>query len=180
MSATGRGRWSGRANGMLEIRPISIAAANAYVEQHHRHHGAKTGCRFAIAVYDEQGGLHGVAICANPVARNADDGLTLEVSRVCTDGTHNACSILYGSCARIAKEMGFRRIITYILESEDGTSLKASGWHCDGDGFGAVNWDVCNSKRTIERNATKQMSIFPEKRPPEEMKKRWSKEIRRR
>ena len=79
---------------MLEIRPISIAKANEYVMQFHRHHGKKVGCRFAIAVY-EGGALHGVAICSNPVARMADDGLTLEVSRLCTDGTYNACSMLY-------------------------------------------------------------------------------------
>ena len=117
---------------MLTVRPISIHAANNFVEQHHRHHGIKTGCRFAIAVYDGEQ-LHGVAICSNPVARNADDGLTLEVARLCTDGTYNACSMLYGACARIAKDMGFRKIQTYILESESGTSLKASGWICEGE-----------------------------------------------
>lgn len=103
----------------MVIRPISIKQANEYVEQHHRHHGKKTGCRFAIACY-EGDVLHGVAICSNPVARRADDGLTLEVARLCTDGTYNACSMLYGACARIAKEMGFRKIQTYILESEKG------------------------------------------------------------
>ena len=115
----------------LTIRPISIHAANVYVEQHHRHHGTKTGCKFAIAVYEGED-LHGVAICSNPVARNADDGLTLEVSRLCTDGEYNACSALYGACARIAKAMGYRKIQTYILASETGTSLKASGWICEG------------------------------------------------
>lgn len=73
---------------MLKVRPISIHEANVFVERFHRHHGKKTGCKFAIAVYDDQ--LRGVAICSNPVARNADDGLTLEVARLCTDGTHNA------------------------------------------------------------------------------------------
>ena len=111
---------------MLKVRPISIHEANIFVERFHRHHGKKVGCKFAIAVYGDQ--LHGVAICANPVARNADDGLTLEVARLCTDGTHNACSILYGACARIAKDMGYRKIQTYILQSESGASLKASGW----------------------------------------------------
>ena len=158
----------------LVVRPISIRAANEYVEAHHRHHGKKTGCRFAVACFDMRGAIHGVAICSNPVARNADDGLTLEVSRLCTDGTYNACSILYGACARIAKDMGFRKIQTYILASENGTSLKASGWKCDGEA-GAVSWMHNPSKRTLKRNAFEQMSLIPQKKPPEELKKRWSK-----
>ena len=157
---------------MLEIRPISIADANAYIEKYHRHHGRKNGCRFAIAVYDEDE-LHGVAICSNPVGRNSDDGLTLEVARLCTDGTYNACSILYGACARIAKEMGFRKIQTYILASETGTSLKASGWICEGEA-GRPSWMQTPSQRTLERNSNQQLSIFPQKKPPEEMKQRWA------
>lgn len=159
---------------MLTIRPISIHAANVFVEQHHRHHGLKTGCRFAIAIYDGEQ-LHGVAICSNPVARNADDGLTLEVSRLCTDGTYNACSMLYGACARIAKDMGFRKIQTYILENESGTSLKASGWICEGEA-GRPSWGgQWASQRQKEREAFQQMALFESKKPPEEMKVRWAK-----
>ncbi len=158
----------------MEIRPISIKRANEYVEQHHRHHGKKVGCRFAIACYDEGGVLHGVAICSNPVARRADDGLTLEVARLCTDGTYNACSMLYGACARIAKEMGFRKIQTYILESERGTSLKASGWICEGEA-GSISWMHNASERTKRRNVVQQMELFPtHKTPPAEMKTRWA------
>lgn len=120
------------------------------------------------------GVLHGVAICSNPVARNADDGLTLEVSRVCTDGIRNGCSMLYGACARIAKEMGFRKIQTYILETESGTSLKASGWECEGIA-GDINWQRCNSKRQNQRDSYRQLELFPSKKPPEVMKKRWVK-----
>lgn len=161
---------------MLEIRPISIAKANEYVERFHRHHGKKTGCRFAIGCYEGRE-LHGVAICSNPVARNADDGLTLEVSRLCTDGTRNACSILYGACARIAKEMGFYKIQTYILETETGTSLKASGWKCEGRA-GSVSWLHNASERTKERNMYIQMELFPKKKPPEQMKQRWVRQLR--
>lgn len=163
----------------LEIRPISIAKANAYVEAHHRHHGKKTGCRFAIGAFNGSD-LHGVAICSNPVARMADDGMTLEVSRLCTDGTRNACSILYSACARIAKEMGFEKIQTYILESETGTSLKASGWVKEADGVGAKNWKDANNKRQKGRNARPiQMSLFDEKKPPEELKQRWIRKLKR-
>lgn len=160
---------------MLEVRPISIAKANAFVEQYHRHHGRKTGCRFAIAVYGG-GTLHGVAICSNPVARNADDGMTLEVSRLCTDGEYNACSILYGACARVARDMGFRKIQTYILQSESGTSLKASGWKMEADNVGTLDWISAKNQRQRNRNAKpKQLSLFEEKKPPEELKQRWVK-----
>lgn len=131
--------------------------------------GAASPLQFLIG-----GGLHGVAICSNPVARNADDGLTLEVSRVCTDGARNACSMLYGACARIAKDMGFHKIQTYILVSEPGTSLKASGWICEGE-CGRESWMKYASERTKARQSSKQLSLFPEKRPPEEMKVRYAK-----
>lgn len=160
---------------MLVVRPISIKEANEYVERLHRHHGKKVGCRFAIGCY-EGNELHGVAICSNPVARKADDGLTLEVSRLCTDGTRNACSVLYGACARIAKKMGFRKIQTYILQSELGTSLKASSWKLEEDSAGKTSWMQNASERTKARNAYQQMELFPtEKKPPEEYKQRWAK-----
>lgn len=77
---------------------------------------------------DGSGHLHGVAIAGRPVARHLDDGLTLEVTRVATDGVWNACSALYGACRRAAKALGYRRLITYTLLSETGASLRASGW----------------------------------------------------
>lgn len=110
----------------------------------------------------------------NPVGRNIDDGMTLEVSRLCTDGTKNACSMLYGASARVAKEMGYRKIITYILSSESGTSLKASGWICEGVA-GALKW---TSNRQTIRDSQKQLSIFADKKPPEEMKQRWGKTLK--
>lgn len=158
---------------MLRVRPISIAQANAYVEKYHRHHGKRVGVRFAIACY-EGDELHGVAICANPVARKSDDGLTLEVARLCTDGTHNACSILYGACARVAKDMGFTKIQTFILESEPGTSLKACGWVCEGVAGESVNWENKKGKRVTKRTQYKQMEMFETKKPPEERKQRWA------
>ena len=162
---------------MLTIKPISIAKANAYVEANHRHHGKKVGCRFAIACYEGET-LHGVAICSNPVARMSDDGITLEVSRVCTDGTRNACSILYGACARIAKEMGFRKIQTYILESEVGTSLKASGWKREAKAVGELSWEKHSCARQEQRNQYRQIELFPSKKPPEEIKQRWVRILR--
>ena len=113
---------------MLTIRPVSLAQANAFVIDKHRHHDKVQGHKFSIGCYEDDV-LHGVAIVGRPVARHLDDGQTLEVTRLCTDGTYNACSILYGRCSKIAKDMGYRKIITYILESESGSSLR----HRDGN-----------------------------------------------
>lgn len=112
---------------MLSIRPITLRDANRFVAEYHRHNMPTRGHKYSIACYDGDR-LCGVAIAGRPVARILDDGLTIEIMRVCTDGTRNACSILYGACSRCAKEMGYKRVITYTLMSESGASLKASGF----------------------------------------------------
>lgn len=111
----------------LRVVPISLKAANAFVAGVHRHHPQVRGCKFCIAVIDEEGALRGVAIVGRPVARGLDDGLTAEVTRLCTDGARNACSMLYRAAWRAAAAMGHRRLVTYILESESGVSLRAAG-----------------------------------------------------
>ena len=108
---------------MLELIPMSLAAANGFVAEHHRHHKPVRGHKFSLGCMAD-GRLVGVAIVGRPVSRYLDDGLTLEVNRLCTDGTKNACSFLYGAAARAAKVMGYRKIITYILDTESGTSLR--------------------------------------------------------
>lgn len=45
--------------------------------------------------------------------------------------------------------MGYTKIITYILESELGTSLKASGWEKEADGVGGSNWNVPSRPREV-------------------------------
>lgn len=111
----------------LRIVPITLRAANAFVGQHHRHHPAVRGCKFCIAVSDCAGEIRGVAIVGRPVARGLDDGRTVEVTRLCTDGARNACSMLYRAAWRAAAAMGHTKLVTYILESENGASLRAAG-----------------------------------------------------
>ena len=111
----------------IEICPMTLREANAFVEQHHRHHKPVVGHKFSIGCTDGKE-IVGVAIVGRPVSRHLDDGWTLEVNRLCTDSTHNACSMLYAAAWRAARAMGYRRLVTYILDSESGTSLKASGW----------------------------------------------------
>jgi len=112
---------------LLSLAPLSIKAASAFVTEKHRHNKAPQGALFAVgARVGAQ--LVGVAIIGRPIARMLADGGTCEVTRLCTDGTPNACSMLYGAAARAAKALGYDRVITYILTSEPGTSLRASGW----------------------------------------------------
>lgn len=130
---------------------IELAEANAFVAEHHRHHKPVVGHRFSIGAV-EGDKLVGVAIVGRPVARALDDGLTVEVTRLCTDGTKNACSFLYGACARAAFALGFKKIGTYILKSEAGTSLSAAGWRLVGEVRGR-SWS-CVSRPRIDKHPT--------------------------
>lgn len=121
----------------LELRPVSLQEAKAWVREHHRHNPPPAGWRWGHAVYNGPD-LVGVAMVGRPVARKIDHTEVVEVNRVCIDPTldpglvWNAASMLYGAAAREAKRRGFSRIITYTLEGELGTTLKAAGWLEDG------------------------------------------------
>lgn len=123
--------------------PLELKRANEFVESLHRHHPPVYRDKFRIGC-EKDGRLVGVVQLGRPVARGLDDGKTIEVVRLCTDGTPYVCSYLYGKAARIAREMGYERIVTYILDEEPGTSLKASGWKLDGI-TDAKSWD-CPSR----------------------------------
>ena len=126
----------------LDICPVSLAEANEFVTEHHRHHKPVVGHKFSIACTDNSAGeekIVGVAIVGRPVSRYMDDGMTLEVTRLCTDGTRNACSMLYSAAWRAARAMGYKKVITYILDSEDGASVKAAGYKCIGK-CGGLRW----------------------------------------
>ena len=113
---------------MLTIQPMTIRRARAFVGAHHRHHKAPAGGLFAVGVADADNCVRGVAIVGRPVARLLDDECTAEVTRVCTDGAPNACSMLLGACARAARALGYHRLITYTLVAESGASLRGAGW----------------------------------------------------
>jgi hypothetical protein len=119
----------------LTVVPCTLAEANAFVVQHHRHHGKVRGHKFSLAVADEAG-VRGVAIVGRPVSRMLDNGWTLEVTRVATDGCPNACSALYGAAWRATKALGYRRLVTYTLPEESGASLRGAGWMCVGEAGG--------------------------------------------
>lgn len=112
----------------MQISPITLRAAQEFVAQHHRHNKPPRGHKFSIGLKNSDGELIGVATAGRPVARNFDDGLTLEVNRTCTTGERNANSALYGAVWRAARAMGYQRCITYTQADESGASLRAAGF----------------------------------------------------
>ena len=131
----------------LRLIPISIQDAKIYIERHHRHHRAPISGLFAVAVgLDDQDSVNGVAIVGRPLSRMLSDGWTCEVTRVATDGTPNACSKLYGACWRAARAIGYRRLITYTLQTEPGTSLTAAGFRVVGSVKGR-SWSCASRPR---------------------------------
>lgn len=157
----------------MKIASIPLREANAFVERLHRHHDRAVGHKWSLAAYKD-GKLCGVAIVGRPSGRYLDDGRTLEVTRLCTDGTRNACSALYGACARRAQQEGYARIITFILQSEPGTSLKAAGWELEAEKCGKPAW---TGRRQAARRENEQITLFPKKEPPREYKQRWAKAL---
>jgi hypothetical protein len=137
---------------------VSLADANVFVSLLHRHHPPVIGHLFSIGAV--QGGkIVGVVIVGRPVSRMRDDGLTAEVTRLCTDGTRNACSFLYGRAAKAAFALGFVRIGTYTLPNEGGASLRASGWTLLGV-RGGGEWSVPSRPRKAATFPTSQKHLW--------------------
>jgi hypothetical protein len=131
----------------LILVPISLKDAMAFVRRVHRHHAPPQGGLFAVACAEQDATEPcGVAIVGRPVSRMLQDGWTAEVTRLATDGSKNACSMLYAASWRAARALGYRRLLTYILDSEPGTSLKAAGWKLVGQAGGGL-WNRTNRPR---------------------------------
>ena len=146
----------------LKIVPLELRELNELVEKWHRHHKRVQGHRFSIGVIDTNtGDLVGGCSVGRPVARRINSKEVLEVTRLVTNGHKNACSILYAAAARVGRELGYKKIQTYILESESGHSLMVSGWTNEGEAGGG-QWKHTDGKprRTDQ---------------PTEKKQRWTK-----
>ena len=150
----------------MRVRPLTLKQANEFVERLHRHHKKVVGHRFSLGAFMEDV-LVGVVIVGRPVARMVDQYRIAEVTRLCTDGTKNACSFLYGAAARVAKEMGFDAIQTYTLPSEGGSSLRASGWTFEGEAGGG-DWNRGGASTHKGRRTDQPMDV----------KSRWKKVLR--
>jgi len=149
----------------LRVVPLELSEANRLVAAWHRHHKPVQGHRFSLGCYDDkEHRIVGAVIVGRPVARLVDHRSTLEVTRLVTDGTRNACSVLYAAAARVGREMGYLKIQTYILDVEEGTSLKAAGWVCEEGAAGGGQWKHTDGRpRRIDQ--------------PTCSKKRWAKHL---
>lgn len=130
----------------LQLVPVSFATACGFVALWHRHHRPPIGCKYCIGVASGET-LVGVAIIGRPVARVADNGHTLEVTRTATDGTPNANSMLYAAARRAAFALGYRRLITYTQHGETGASLRAANWHVIAERPARPGWSVPSRPR---------------------------------
>ena len=118
---------------------MELKDAQDYIRQYHRHHKPPVGHRFSIGAARD-GILVGVAVIGRPVARMTDQRDTVEITRLATDGTRQACSFLYAAAARAAAALGYKKIQTFILDSEPGTSLRAAGWSIEAASAGG-DWN---------------------------------------
>lgn len=144
----------------LRLVPVSFNQANEFVAAWHRHNDPMPGAKFSVGVCDQDGVLHGVAMVGRPVARAYDDGDTLEVCRVATDGTRNVGSMLYGACQRATFALGYRRLITYTLVSESGSSLRGAGWKCIAQRSPRAGWSTPSRPRDNTRYENVQRQLW--------------------
>ncbi len=121
----------------MRLVPVTLKQANEFVTAHHRHHGPVTGWKFGVGL-DHDNELVGVAIAGRPVSRmtQTNEPQTIEVTRVCTLGHKNAPSMLYGAISRAAFALGYNKVISFILCTETGHSLKCANWKCVGTSAG--------------------------------------------
>lgn len=158
-----------RIAGALRLVPLSRSEANRWIGKHHRHNRAVVGDIFRVGLADSDGNLVGVGIAGRPPARMLDDGYTIEITRVCTDGTDNACSMLYGALCRAAKALGYRRAITYTLQSEPGASLKAANFTAVAELPARGGWSCPSKPRPVD--------LWGNEAAPAAAKIRWERQI---
>lgn len=153
----------------LELRPIVRDRARVFVGQHHRHNGPPLGWMFGVGLFAGEE-LVGVGFASRPVARALDDGMTIELTRVCTLGQRNACSMIYGALCRAAAALGYHRAITYTLVEEGGASLRASGFREDASLGERPSWSCPSRPR-------EQADMFGNERRPTGPKIRWRRDL---
>jgi hypothetical protein len=141
----------------LELQPITYKEACEFIREHHSHHLPPQGWKFGIAVNDGEK-IVGVVTVGRPVARHLDDGWTLEVTRCCTDKTKHVASKLYAAAWRASKAMGYKRLISYTLKEEKGTSLTAAGWRVIGETSGG-SWSRPSRPR-VDKHPTGQKLLW--------------------
>lgn len=150
--------------------PVDWRTASAFCAMWHRHHAPPRGAKFWVGAADSDGVLRAVAIAGRPVARMYDNGQTVEVTRVASDGARNACSMLYAACRQAAFALGWTRVITYthtryegpvcdgpcphlsctyIRQGESGSSLRAAGYRIIAERPPHPGWDRPSRPREL-------------------------------
>ena len=155
----------------LNLQPITLAEARRFVVDHHRHSGPPRGWRFGVGLaLDSE--LVGVAIAGQPVARNLDDGWTIEVVRVCLSPSapKTSASRLYGAIARAAQALGYRRLVTYTLADEAGVSPRAAGFRAAANRQRRDTWHRPSRPRYAS-------TLFGEPIRPDDPKQRWDRDL---
>jgi len=133
----------------LRVVPITITEARRHVEAHHSHHHAPLGGLFAAAV--AQGDrMVCVAVVSRPVARKLGGRAIAEVTRLASDGTRHAASMCLAAATRAALALGYRRVISYTLAGESGTSYRAAGWHITGRTHNPDGWATREGRVTVQ------------------------------
>ncbi len=134
----------------LEVVPIGVTEARRHVEAHHAHHHAPPGASFAAAVSDGERVVC-VALVGRPVARMLDaDPTCAEVTRCASDGTPHAASMCLAAARRAALALGYRRLVSYTLIGESGTSYLAAGWVVTGLVDASQGWHSRAGRTTIQ------------------------------
>lgn len=150
-------------------RPVSLKEARRFVAEVHRHNKAVRGWKFGTGL-ELDGRLVAVAVAGRPTAPELDDGWTIEITRCTTDGTKNACSMLYGALCRAARALGYRDAFTYTLASEPGASLRAAGFAPVAEVPARANGSTGNRQRYDE-------NLLGELTRPTEAKIRWHRRL---
>ena len=141
----------------LELQPITYKEACEFIKEFHSHHLPPQGWKFGIAVNDGEK-VVGVVTIGRPVARGLDDSWTAEVTRCCTNGTKHVASKMYAAAWRACRAMGYKRLVTYTLEEERGTSLKAAGYKELYKTKGG-SWD-CKSRPRFDKHPTDKKKLW--------------------
>lgn len=137
---------------LLELVPATLEDAQEFCDRLHRHHVPSVGHKFSIGAAMPNGKFYAIVTVGRPVAGGNQDGWTLEATRLTTDDTPNACSMLYSAAWRAARALGYRRLGTYTLKSENGASLRAAGWRVLHEVKGR-SWN-CKSRPRVDKHPT--------------------------
>lgn len=135
----------------LHLVPVSQRVAVDCVTRWHRHNAAPRGDLFRVGAATADGTLVAVGIAGRPVARHLDDGRTVEVTRVSSDGTRNSTSMLYAALTRAAWALGYTRVITYTQADESGSSLRGAGWRVIAERPARPGWSAPSRPRDDAR-----------------------------